>query len=52
MIVIVSLLIGAAFGALRANKRGGTNFDIAQYAAVYALIFALIALFFTIFINR
>ncbi len=52
MIVIVSLLIGGVFGAWRANKRGGTNFDIAQYAAVYALIFALIALFVTIFINR
>ncbi|MBT2131967.1 hypothetical protein [Aliiroseovarius lamellibrachiae] len=52
MIVFVSLLLGGGFGALRAKKRGGTKFDIAQYAVVYALIFALITLFFTIFINR
>ena len=52
MIVIISLLLGGAFGAWRAKKRGGTRFDIAQYAAVYAIIFALIALFATIIFSR
>ncbi len=52
MIVIAGLLFGALFGALRARKRQGTGFDIAQYAAAHAILFALLGLFVTILIDK
>lgn len=52
MIVIAGLIFGALFGALRARSRGGSGFDIAQYALVHAILFALVGLFVTIGIDR
>lgn len=52
MIVIVAFVVGAAFGALRAKKRGGNRLDMAQYGAVYGIVLALIATFITIMITR
>ena len=52
MIVIAGLLFGALLGALRARKRQGTGFDIAQYAAAHAILFSLVGLFVTILIDK
>jgi hypothetical protein len=52
MIIIAGLLIGAAFGWLRAARRGGVRLDRLQYAAVHAIIFAVIGLILTIAIHR
>lgn len=52
MIFFTAILAGALFGALTARRRGGRPFDIAQYAAVYAIIAAILGLFLTIGINR
>ncbi|WP_432450202.1 hypothetical protein [Aliiroseovarius marinus] len=52
MIVIVALVLGALWGALRAKKRGGNRLDMAQYGAVYAIGCALVALFLAIITER
>lgn len=52
MIVIASLIFGAALGAGIARKRGGRPADMAQYAAGYGIAFTLLGLFATIFLER
>ena len=52
MIVIAAFFAGAMFGALRARRRGGSGFDIAQYALVHAILFGIIGMFVTIGIDR
>lgn len=52
MIVIAGLVLGAAFGALRAKRRGGAGLDIAQYAAVHAILFGLLGVLLTIAVER
>lgn len=52
MIVIATTLIGGAYGAFLARRRGGTRADIAQFAVVLAIIGALAGLFVTIMIER
>lgn len=52
MVVIASLIIGAALGGLTARRRGGKRLDILQYAAGYAIAFTILGLFATIFIDR
>ena len=52
MIMIASALIGAVYGGLKAKKRKGSAFDIAQYIAVYAVIFSLIGLVLTVALMR
>lgn len=52
MLIIAGLILGALWGGFLARRRGGKGFDIAQYAAVYALAFALLGLFATVFIDR
>jgi uncharacterized membrane protein YfcA len=52
MIVIAGALSGAILGWLAARKRGGTRWDIAQYAAAYAIALALLGLFVTILLDR
>lgn len=49
---LVGLLLGALFGAFRANARGGKPFDIAQWAVAYGILFFLIGMFVLIFIER
>ena len=46
------LLIGAIFGALGAQRRGGKMLDLLQWAAVVAMIGGLIGLFVLVFIER
>ena len=52
MIVIAGILGGALWGAWLARRRKGNGFDIAQYAAGYAIAFGLLGLFVTIFVER
>ncbi|MDG1376294.1 MAG: hypothetical protein P8P56_04585 [Yoonia sp.] len=46
------LLIGAILGALSAKMRGGTGFDLLQWAAVFAIVLGLVGLFILVFIER
>lgn len=52
MIVIACFLFGALLGALRARRRQGTGFDVAQYAAAHAILLAIIGVFVTILIEK
>lgn len=52
MIVLVSGLFGASFGALTAKRRKGNRLDMAQYAAGYAIAFMILGLFLTILVTR
>lgn len=52
MIVIISFIIGATGGALRARARQGNWLDMAQYAAVHGAILAILGVFITIFVGR
>ncbi|WP_169052610.1 hypothetical protein [Pseudooceanicola onchidii] len=52
MVIILSTLIGAVVGALRAKRRKGKTADILQYAVVHAIFFALIGLFLALFLDR
>ena len=52
MIVIGGALIGAILGGMTAARRKGNGFDIAQYAAGYAIAFALLGLLATILIEK
>ena len=52
MIVIAGFVLGAAFGASLAKKRGGRGLDMLQYGAGFGICFTLIGLFVTIFIER
>jgi len=45
MIIILGFVLGAAWGAFVARKRGGNRLDILQYAAVHGLILGLVAFF-------
>ncbi len=44
MLPILTAIAGAILGALTARRRGGKGFDIAQYAAVWAIIGGLLGL--------
>jgi len=46
------MIIGAAWGAVRARKRGGNRLDAAQYGAVYAIGLGLLAVLLSIAIDR
>lgn len=52
MIVLAAALIGAALGAWRARRLGGSGLDMAQYAAAHAIAFALAGLILTLVIDR
>lgn len=52
MIFFPAVLFGALLGALRARRKGGNGFDIAQYALAHAILFAILGLFVTIILHR
>lgn len=52
MLVIAGLVLGAVWGSVSAKRRGGTGFDIAQYAGVFAIIGAILGLVATLLIDR
>ncbi|WP_298430764.1 hypothetical protein [uncultured Jannaschia sp.] len=52
MLPILTALIGAVLGALAARRRRGTGFDMAQWAAVWAIIGGLLGLIALIVLAR
>lgn len=52
MIVIGSGVLGAVFGARLAKTRGGSNLDMAQYAAGFGIACALAGTILTVIIHR
>ena len=52
MLPILSAIAGALLGALHARRKGGKGFDMAQYAAVWAIIGGLIGLLAIILLTR
>ena len=52
MLSIAGLVIGALWGGVRAKRRGGSGFDVAQYAAAHGLILAMVGLFVSIVVLR
>lgn len=44
MLLLILFLLGAAFGAMRAARRGGDRLDQLQYAAAHGILFVLLAL--------
>lgn len=52
MISLIAFILGAAWGARVAQKRGGNRLDIVQYALVHGLILAVVALLATVFAGR
>jgi hypothetical protein len=52
MIWTAGLLLGAAYGAYTAIKRGGRRLDALQYGAGYAVAFGLIGLVISVFLDR
>ncbi|AGT08987.1 hypothetical protein [Paracoccus aminophilus] len=52
MIVILSSLIGAALGWLRATKLDGNRADHVQYAFGFGLAFSIIGLILTVIVSR
>jgi hypothetical protein len=51
-IVLLAMVIGAVFGALRAKSRGGKRLDFLQWGAAFAILFGIIGLFLVIFLQR
>ncbi|WGH77978.1 hypothetical protein [Jannaschia ovalis] len=52
MLPILTALAGAVLGALAARRRKGSGFDIAQWAAVWAIIGGLLGLVVLILLAR
>ena len=52
MLPLVTAALGAVLGALAARRRRGTGFDVAQWAAVWAIIGGLLGLLATIVLAR
>jgi len=52
MVIIAGILIGAVWGVVYVRRRNGTGFDIAQYAAVWAIIGAILGIVITLGIER
>ncbi|WP_281823452.1 hypothetical protein [Jannaschia rubra] len=52
MLPLVTAILGAVFGALTARRRKGNGFDMAQWAAVWAIIGGLLGLLALIVLAR
>jgi hypothetical protein len=52
MLPILTATAGALLGALFARRKGGKGFDMAQYAAVWAIIGGLLGLLALILLTR
>ncbi|WP_158964294.1 apolipoprotein acyltransferase [Chachezhania sediminis] len=52
MIIIGAAVIGALLGGAQAARRKGSRWDIAHYAAGYAIAFALVGMIATVVISR
>jgi hypothetical protein len=52
MLPLITAILGAVLGALHVRRRNGTGFDVAQYAAVWAIIGGLLGLIAAIVLAR
>lgn len=52
MLPLATAALGAVLGALTARRRKGTGFDMAQYAAVWAIIGGLLGFIVALLIAR
>lgn len=52
MIVIAGVVLGAAYGAMLARRRGGKRLDMLQFGAGFAIFLGLVGLVLTIVIER
>ena len=52
MLPILTAILGAALGALHVRRRRGNGFDMAQYAAVWAIIGGVLGLLAAILLAR
>lgn len=52
MIVLAGLIAGAVWGGMQARRRGGSGFDMAQYAGVWGIIGTILGLAVTVGIDR
>lgn len=52
MIVVLAVLVGAAWGAMVARRRKGNRLDMAQYAFGYGVALGLAAFFLAIVVER
>ncbi len=52
MLPLITALLGAVAGAVTARRKKGSGFDMAQWAAVWAIIGGLLGLFASILLTR
>jgi hypothetical protein len=52
MLPILTAILGAVSGAIWAKRRNGNGFDVAQYAAVWAIIGGVLGVVALILISR
>ena len=52
MIVLAAVVLGAATGALTAQRRGGRRLDMLHHAAAYAILFGVAGVIVSITIAR
>ena len=52
MIWTTGLILGAAFGAVSAQRKGGKLLDMLQYAAAFAIAFGLLGLALGVLLDR
>ena len=52
MVLPIAFIIGAIFGASKAKKSGGNNFDILHYGATYGIALVLFTLILSIIFQR
>ena len=50
--IVAGVLLGAAYGALLARRREGSNLDMLHYAGIYAVLFGVLAVFLQIGLGR
>jgi hypothetical protein len=51
-VIVVGILLGAAYGALLARRREGSNLDMLHYGGIYAILFGVLAVFLQIGLGR
>lgn len=50
--ILLGVILGAAYGALLARRREGSRLDMAHYAGTYGIVFGLLAVFLRIGLDR
>ena len=50
--ILLGVILGAAYGAFLARRREGSRLDVAHYAGTYAIVFGLVSVFLRIGLDR